>query len=262
VTRKVPPVEERLEGVALVTGGGRGIGANVARELVRAGMRVAVGGRDQTNVRAVAEEVGGLPIELDTSVPASVEAAVATTEAELGPIALLVNNAGIQRQDSPLWEHDPDEWWHVHEVNLRGPYVACRAAGKLMAERGGGRIVNVTSGTAWMPIDWEGPPTSYASSKAAIHRFSEVLALQLRRFRVAVFSLDPGLNRTDMTRGMPDDAPWTAPECAPRLVRSLASGRYDALAGRFLHAEDDLDALLARVEAPGGADVRAVRLIP
>ncbi len=253
-------MDERLEGVALVTGGGRGIGANIARELAAAGMRVAVGARTRAQVETVASEIGGLALELDVVEPASIEAAVEATEAQLGAIALLVNNAGIQTADSPPWEHDPDEWWRVYEVNVRGPYLACRAVGRLMAERGGGRIVNVTSGMAWMPIDWDDPSSAYGSSKAAVHRLSELLALQLRRYGIAVFSLDPGLNRTSMTADMPDDSPWTAPECAPRIVRSLGTGRYDELAGRFLRAEDDLDALLARRDELASDDLHAIRL--
>jgi 3-oxoacyl-[acyl-carrier protein] reductase len=256
----LPAMEEALDGVALVTGGSRGIGANVACELAAAGMRVAVGARTRADVDAVARDIGGLGLELDVARRDSVEAAVHAVEAQLGPISLLVNNAGIQYPDAPPWAHDPDEWRAVHEVNVLGPYLTCRAVGELMAERGGGRIVNVTSGMAWMPVDWDDPSTAYGSSKAALHRFSELLALQVRRFGIAVFSLDPGLNRTAMTADMPDDSPWTAPDRAPRTVRSLASGRYDELSGRFLHAEDDLDELLARRHELVSDDLRAVRL--
>jgi NAD(P)-dependent dehydrogenase (short-subunit alcohol dehydrogenase family) len=129
-----------------------------------------------------------------------------------------------------------------------------------MADRGGGRIVNVTSGTAWLPITWDDPSSAYSSSKAAVHRFSEALAVQLHRYGIAIFSIDPGLNRTDMTANLPEDSPWIAPEIAPRLVRNLATGRYDALAGRFLRAEDDLDALLARRDEIGSDDLLAIRL--
>ena len=88
-----------LTGVALVTGGGRGIGADVARELTRAGMRVAVSARTRAQVEAVAQEIGGLAIEADVSKQADVERMVEQTERELGPIDLLVANAGIA-----LWE--------------------------------------------------------------------------------------------------------------------------------------------------------------
>ena len=93
-----------LTGVALVTGGGRGIGADVARELARAGMRVAVSARTRAQVEAVAQEIGGLAIEADVSKQADVERMVEQTERELGPIDLLVANAGIALWEERAWE--------------------------------------------------------------------------------------------------------------------------------------------------------------
>ncbi len=247
---------------ALVTGGGRGIGANIARELASAGMRIAVGARTREQVERVAEEIGGLALDLDVTEPDSVDSAVASTESELGPIDLLVNNAGVQVDDTPLWESDQADWWSVFEVNVRGPYLLCRAAARGMAERGEGRIVNVTSGMAWLEVETRpGASVVYASSKAALHRFSEVLAEQLRPHGIFVFSIDPGLVRTSMTAGFPDDAPWAPPECAPRLVRALAAGELDALAGRFLHAElDSLEELKARLPSILHGDLNSIRL--
>ena len=104
--------------------------------------------------------------------------------------------------------------------------------------------------------------TAYGSSKAAVHRFSELLARQLSPRGVFVFSISPGLVRTEMTDGnFSDDAPWTPPECAPRLVRALAGGRFDRLAGRYLHAEHDPPAELEqRVDAILEGDLNAIRL--
>jgi len=250
-----------LSGVALVTGGGRGIGANIARELAAAGMRVAVGARSHDQVEAVAAEIGGLALELDVTSRASVENAVARTESELGPIDLLVANAGISGPSEPL--ADPDEWWHTFEVNVRGVYLCNHAVAGGMIERGGGRIVNVASGAAYLPMSLGGPgSTAYGSSKAAVHRFSELLAQQLGPQNVFVFSISPGLVKTAMTEGrLADDAPWTPPECAPRLVRALASGELDELAGRYLHAEHDPpDALRSRIREIRERDLNAVRL--
>ncbi|HEY8704991.1 MAG TPA: SDR family oxidoreductase [Gaiellaceae bacterium] len=253
----MPPAE--LEGVALVTGGGRGIGANVARELAEAGMRVAVGARSLDQVEAVAAEIGGLALELDVTSQTSIEDAVARTESELGPIDLLVANAGISGPSEPL--ADPDEWWRTFEVNVRGVYLCNRAVATGMIERGGGRIVNVASGAAYLPTSLGGP-TAYGPSKAAVHRFSELLAEQLRPRNVFVFSISPGLVKTAMTEGrFSDDAPWTPPECAPRLVRALASGELDELAGRYLHAEHDSpDALRSRIGEIRDRDLNAIRL--
>jgi NAD(P)-dependent dehydrogenase (short-subunit alcohol dehydrogenase family) len=248
-----------LTGVALVTGGGRGIGSNIARELAAAGMRVAVGARSLDQVEAVAAEIGGLALELDVTSRESVEAAVARTESELGPIDLLVANAGISGPAEPL--ADPDEWWRTFEVNVRGVYFCNHAVATRMLERGGGRIVNVASGAAYLPTSLAGP-TAYGPSKAAVHRFSELLAQQLGPRNVFVFSISPGLVQTAMTAGrFPDDASWTPPECAPRLVRALASGELDELAGRYLHAEHDPpDALRSRIGEIRDRDLNAIRL--
>jgi 3-oxoacyl-[acyl-carrier protein] reductase len=248
-----------LQGVALVTGGGRGIGANVARDLAAAGMRVAVGARSVEQVEAVAKEIDGLALELDVMSRESVEAAVARTESELGPIDLLIANAGITGPDEPL--ADPDEWWHTFEVNVRGVYLCNHAVAAGMLQRGSGRIVNVSSGASYQPSALGGP-TAYGPSKAAVHRFSEVLAEQLTPQNVFVFSISPGLVRTSMTEGrFSDDAPWTPPDRAPALVRALASGEFDLLAGRYLHAEHDPpESLRPRIQQIRDEDLNAIRL--
>jgi NAD(P)-dependent dehydrogenase (short-subunit alcohol dehydrogenase family) len=252
-------MDDALSGVALITGGGRGIGANIARELAEAGMRVAVGARSLDQVEAVAAETGGLALELDVMSEGSVVDAVSRTESELGPVDLLVANAGISGPSDPL--ADPDEWWRTFEVNVRGVYLCNRAVATGMIDRGGGRIVNVASGAAYLATSLGGP-TAYGASKAAVHRFSETLAQQLSPQNVFVFSISPGLVKTSMTEGrFPDEAPWTPPECAPRLVRALASGKLDELAGRYLHAEHDPpDTLLGRIAEIRERDLNAIRL--
>lgn len=249
-----------LEGqVALVTGGGRGIGRSVAIELADAGMKVAVSARTRAQVEETAGEIGGVAIEADVSSREAVERMVAETERELGPIDLLVANAGIAGWEDNAWELDPETWWHVLEVNVLGVYLCCRTVIPGMLERGRGRIVNVASGAAYLPGSTS---TAYAASKAAVNRFSEVLANQLGD-RVPVFSISPGLVRTEMTEDeFPDDAPWTPPELAPRLVRELASGRLDKLSGRYLHAEHDadLEGLARRADEIVAGDLNAIRL--
>jgi NAD(P)-dependent dehydrogenase (short-subunit alcohol dehydrogenase family) len=246
-----------LRGRALVTGGGRGIGAGVARELAAAGMEVAVTGRTAAQVEATAAEIGGRALVGDVSSADD----VVRWLSEVGPVDLLVNNAGISGASVGFLDEDPDDWWHVLEVNLRGAFLCCKAAVPGMLERGGGRIVNVSSGGAYLPTAGTAS-TSYGPSKAALHRFSELLAAQLAPLGVFVFSISPGLVRTAMTEGhFPDDAPWTPPECAPRLVAALASGEFDALAGRYLHAEHDPpESLRGRVDAILESDLNAIRL--
>lgn len=251
---------DRLDGqVALVTGGGRGIGAGMARELASAGARVAVAARTREQVEEIAQEIGGLALEVDVTDRSGVERMVAQTERELGPIDLLAANAGIGNVSGGIWESEPDEWWRVLEVNVLGVYLTCRAVIPGMLERGSGRIVITGSGAGYLP---NASSTAYTSSKAAVNRFAETLANSLGETPVHVFLISPGLVRTEMTEGnFSDDAPWTPPELAPQLVRVLASGRADALAGRYLHAEhDDIEDLIRRAEEVEREDLNAIRL--
>ena len=248
-----------LEGqVALVTGAGRGIGANVARRLAEAGARVAVSARSADQVEEVAKEIDGLAVVADVSTRQEVEAMVAKVESELGPIDLLVANAGITIWEHNAWELEPADWWHVHEVNVLGVYLCCRAVIPGMLSRGRGRIIITGSGAAYLPGSTS---TAYSASKAAVCRYGETLNNELGG-RIPVFFFSPGLVKTEMTGdGFPDDAPWTPPELAPRLVRVLASGRADALTGRYLHAEhDDIEDLIARAGEIRENDLNAIRL--
>jgi 3-oxoacyl-[acyl-carrier protein] reductase len=248
---------DQLEGVALVTGGGRGIGKSIARELTEAGMRVAVAGRTGEQVEAVAWELGGLALVGDVSESADVESWVKRTERELGPIDLLVANAGIGNQEGATWEAPVGAWWHVFEVNVLGVHLCCRSVLPGMLERGRGRIVITGSGAAYLPGIGH---TAYPASKAAVCRYGETLSAELAG-RIPVFYFSPGLVRTEMTEEFGDDAPWTPPELAPRLVRVLASGRADALAGRYLHAEhDDIEDLVRRADEVVTNDLNAIRL--
>jgi 3-oxoacyl-[acyl-carrier protein] reductase len=248
---------ELEEQVALVTGGGRGVGAGIARELAAAGARVAVSARTREQVDQIAGELGGLAIVADVTDRTSVDSMVEQVESELGPIDLLVANAGRNAREQQAWEVEPSEWWNVFEVNVLGVYLSCRVVIPGMLQRGRGRIVITGSGAAYLPSSGS---TAYSASKAAVWRFGNVLAEQLEG-RVPVFVISPGLVKTEMTKAAPDDAPWTPPELAPRLVRALASGRADALTGRYIHAEhDDISELISRAEEIRERDLNAIRL--
>jgi NAD(P)-dependent dehydrogenase (short-subunit alcohol dehydrogenase family) len=243
--------------VALITGGGRGIGASIARELVSAGARVAVAARTRDQVEAVAADIDGLALELDVTDRSAVEKAVTETVRELGPIDLLVANAGIGNQDGASWEVDPNAWWRVFEVNVLGVHLCCRAVIPGMLERGMGRVLITGSGAAYLPGMRH---TAYPASKAAVCRYGETLANELEG-RIPVFFFSPGLVATAMTSDHSADAPWTPPDLAPRLVRALASGHADSLAGRYIHAEhDDIEDLIARAEQIERDDRNAIRL--
>jgi 3-oxoacyl-[acyl-carrier protein] reductase len=248
-----------LEGqVALVTGGGRGIGRLIARELADGGMRVAVAARSTGQVEETAQEIDGLAVTADVSKREDVEAMTATVERELGPIDLLVNNAGVGPSRSLPWEENPADWWRVFEINVLGAYLVSRAVIPGMIERGGGRIVNTGSGSGYLPGQ---TTTAYGGSKAALYRMGEGLALQLEPYGIPVFTISPGLVKTDMTEPFGDDMPWTPPELAPRLVRVLASGRADKLTGRYIHAEhDDIEDLIRRADEIVEQDLNAIRL--
>ena len=241
------------DGLALVTGGGRGIGANIARALAADGWSVIVTARSRDEIDAVAAEIHGRAIEMDVTSRESVERGFA----EAGPVELLVANAGSGSHEV-TWELDPDEWWRTFEVNVLGVHRCCHAVIPGMLERGNGRIVITGSGASYLP---GARATAYPASKAAVGRYGETLNNELEG-RIPVFVISPGLVRTAMTEGnFDDDAPWTPPELAPELVRKLASGRYDALAGRYLHAEhDDVDDLLARLDDVQANDLNAIRL--
>jgi NAD(P)-dependent dehydrogenase (short-subunit alcohol dehydrogenase family) len=228
-------VEERI---ALVTGGGRGIGANIARGLAADGWSVVVSARSRDEIEAVAEEIGGRAVMIDVSDSESVERAFD----ELGHVDLLVANAGIADGD----------WWRIFEVNVLGVRLCCEAA----LARGCSRIVITGSGASYLPGLTS---TAYSASKAAVGRYAETLNNALPD--VPVFLFSPGLVATEMTKDFPRDAPWTPPELAPQLVRVLASGRADALAGRYLHAEhDDIEDLIARADEIRERDLNAIRL--
>ena len=241
---------------ALVTGGGRGIGAGIARALAGDGWDVVVAARSREQVESVADEIGGQCIEVDVTDRWSVEQAFA----EASELDLLVANAGVSdnHERRASWEIDPADWWRVYEVNVLGVHLCCCAVIPGMLARGRGRIVMTGSGAAYLP---GGARTAYPPSKAAVCRYGETLANELAG-QIPVFIFSPGLVRTEMTEGaFPEDAPWTPPQLAPELVRRLATGRYDALAGRYLHAEhDDLDELLRRIDEVHERDLNAIRL--
>jgi 3-oxoacyl-[acyl-carrier protein] reductase len=248
------PVSSESRGTALVTGGGRGIGAGIARALAADGWSVVVGARTRREIENVAGEIGGRAVELDVSDPDSVSAAFGA----VGDVDLLVANAGIGNQPAPTWELSADAWWRILEVNVLGVHLCCRAVIPRMLERGTGRIVITGSGAAYLPGSSH---TAYPTSKAAVCRYGETLANELAG-RIPVFFFSPGLVRTAMTEGtFADDAPWTPPELAPKLVVVLASGRADALAGRYIHAEhDDIEDLISRSDEVVEQDLNAIRL--
>ena len=185
--------------VAIVTGAARGIGAATARRLATDGAAVAVLDLDEAACKPTVDQIesaGGraLAVGADVSDPAQVEAAVTRVSDELGPPAILVNNAGVIR-DNLLFKMTDDEWDTVLNVHLRGAFLMSRAAQRYMTEARFGRIVNLSSSSA---LGNRGQ-ANYSAAKAGLQGFTKTLAIELGPFGVTVNAVAPGFIATDMT---------------------------------------------------------------
>jgi NAD(P)-dependent dehydrogenase (short-subunit alcohol dehydrogenase family) len=269
----------KLEGtVAIVTGAGRGIGREIALHQARAGAKVAALARtareiEETAALIAAEGGTAIAVPVDLVDRTAVEAAVARVSAELGPINTLVNNHGSFRAFGPIWECDPDIWWRDIEINLRGTFHTCRAVAPAMRARGHGRVVNLVGGGTGTSFP---NGSGYASSKAAIMRFTECFNDTVKDAGVHAFAVDPGLVRTAMTelqlnsdagkKHLPDierlfdEGINIPPSRAAALIADIAAGRFDPLAGRMLCGVDDRDALEKVMDDLAATDGRALRL--
>jgi NAD(P)-dependent dehydrogenase (short-subunit alcohol dehydrogenase family) len=262
-------------GVGVVTGGGRGVGRGIVEALSEAGMAVGVVGRSESEIETAAaaarmRHVDAIAVPADVTDRHAVEAMATRVREELGPIDLLVNNAGRVESVGPPWETDPDVWWRDVEVNLRGPFLCSHAVLPGMVERASGRIVNVTSLAAAIPYPYA---SAYASSKAAVLRLTDSLAAALAVHGVAVFAISPGLVRTRLLDGLANSpqgrtwlpefqsrTDWVQPAAAGRLVTALATGVADALSGRFIHVSDDLEKLVSTAPEVVSRDLRVLQL--
>lgn len=241
--------------VALVTGANRGIGRQISLSLAGAGALVVAGARNLETLTDLADEVSAADgrcetVALDVTDSDAVATAVDGIIERHGRIDLLVNNAGIGGGSELPWETPIDEWWAVQEVNVRGVYACSQAAMRHMSRQRSGRIIDVGSLVGTYPIPQAAP---YATSKAALFRWNSCLAAAAEDFGVSVFIISPGLVATDMTANVPvfTDIPadqWVPIEKTGELVIALASGKADRLNGRFIHALDDLDELLANAD--------------
>jgi 3-oxoacyl-[acyl-carrier protein] reductase len=190
--------------VALVTGGSRGIGLAIARELAEAGARVAVVAR---NGERAAEAAAGLPgdghagFACDVADPDAVKETVAAVEAQLGPVAILVNNAGITR-DNILLRLGDDDWNQVLDVNLKGAFNTIRAVTRGMMKRRDGVILNVSSVVGLMGNAGQ---TNYAASKAGLLGLTRSVARELASRGIRCNAIAPGYIATDMTSELTED---------------------------------------------------------
>jgi 3-oxoacyl-[acyl-carrier protein] reductase len=190
--------------VALVTGGSRGIGRAIALGLAQAGARVAILGRDEANAVAAAAELGpgAKAYRGDVTVPADLERALEAIERDLGPVDVLVNNAGITK-DNLLFRLGVDDWDAVLDANLRGAFLLTKLAARGMIKRRWGRIVNIASVVGLIGNKGQ---ANYAASKAGLIGFTKAVARELASRNVLVNAVAPGYIDTEMTRAISEEA--------------------------------------------------------
>ncbi len=248
--------------VAIVTGGGRGLGRAFAQALAAAGYAVAVVARTEAELAetvALIEGSAGRASAFPTDVTdgAAVDHAFTDVERALGPVDLLVNNAGVVGPLGPFAESDAAAWWRTLEVNLQGQILCAHRALPGMIARRRGRIINIASGGGATMLPYF---SAYVTSKTALIRFSECLAYELKPHGIAVFAMGPGTVRTTMSEyslNSPEGRTWMPwfrdifdegrdlpPERPAALLVNLASGRADILSGRYVYPADDFERMI------------------
>ena len=229
--------------VALVTGASSGIGRHFAALLTAAGVKVVLAARRVERLAELAREIeaaGGqsLPIACDVTRSDDVAAAVAAAENELGPLTLLVNNAGVV-VSKPLFEHTEADWDHVIDTNLKGAWLMAREfAQHLVGLKRQGRIINISSVLGFRTI---GRVPAYCAAKAGLTHLTHVLAMELARFGILVNALAPGYVETDFNRAFFQTEPGKA------LISRIPLKR--------LGQTEDLDGALLFLASPASAYV-------
>lgn len=247
-----------MPGVALITGASRGIGGILAEAFREAGWQVVGLSRSGRP-----DPTGAATVACDVTDADAVKRVVDDVIAEHHRIDLLVNNAGLVEPELPLWEADIERWWAVMETNVRGPFLMTHAVLPHMIAAGGGRVINLNSGSGTR----ESPVlTAYHASKSALARLTGGVAVAGAEHQVFAFDLAPGVVETDMTHSMAmheGRTEWTSPDDVAALALALAGGELDAFSGRMVRAgADDLDVLRAKAAQGLGEGARMLRLRP
>ena len=272
--------EGRLRGrVALITGGGRGIGRAIARAYAAEGAVLGLAARTDGELQATAEEIRAefgtevTTVVTDVRAREQVDNAVSHTMERLGPIDVMVNNAGNTGEIGPLWKLDPERWANVISVHVLGTYYGCRAVIPGMLERGRGKIVNM-SGVGG-PND-----TSYDAAKTAIVNMTENLSVELAGTGVKVNAISPGSIHTRMWEEVRDMAlaagdmnmyekgvqvtsgGGASIERAAELAVLLGSDDCGELSGRLIRAAlDAFERIPARVDEIMSSDALLLRRV-
>jgi len=253
---------------ALVTGASQGIGRAVALGLARAGFTIAAVARNARALDELVEEItsdGGRAVAtaFDVTDYSAVAAGIHALEAELGGFDLLVQAAGrIESQEVPPWEADPAQVKAVLDANVLGPFHVARAVLPGMVDRGAGRVVDLSSGSAYKD---SGKYAAYGASKAALFRLGGAIAAAGAEHGITAFELSPGVVRTAMSTSMSqhaDRTEWTDPEAVVEMVRSIACGELDGWSGRFLRVGADTPGSLLAAESRLTASARRLVVTP
>jgi NAD(P)-dependent dehydrogenase (short-subunit alcohol dehydrogenase family) len=269
--------------VALVTGAGRGIGRAIAERYAAEGASVVLMSRTTEQVDDAVRTItaaGGRAVGAagDVTVAADVARAVEAAERNFGTVTILVSNAGITGPYAPIWDADPEEWWRTQDVHLHGAFLCTRAVWAGMLQRGGGRIIVISSRAA----ERGGANLSaYQIAKAGQLRFVEALAQEGADLGVRAFAVHPGmvdtafadapLQRADAQKYLPafvarikeikkDPSLGTPISLVADLCTFLGSGQADALSGRYFRVEDSWEEMARCADAVQRDDLYTLRM--
>ncbi len=255
--------------VALVTGGGRGIGRQIALHLSKSGATIALAARTVSQLNDTVDAItaqGGnaFAFQMDVTKALEVRDCVSEIIDRFGFIDLLVNNAGIGLDRAVTWQIDPEDWWHVFKVNVRGAFLCTHAILPGMIARNQGRIINIGSNAG---IKSSPMISAYGASKAALLHLSNSIESEINDMNLSIFTFSPGLVYTNMTKDIPifknlPDSAWTPIERVGEICLILASGKADKLSGRYFHIrEDNLEALIINADKIIEEDAQVLHLL-